>query len=120
MSRICWGRWSVFRIISLSFSILKDPKERVRDFCLVEHDEEIEQFRTNIRIRHLITEKYKLTLYNGFPGYGDLFSRINDPLEIQNLWYDENYSDTRNKLVEKRFHENLNAQSRYPKRLAMS
>ena len=94
--------------------------EKVRDFCLVEHDEEIEQFRTKIRIRHLITENYKLTLYNGFPGYGDLFSRKDDPLELHNLWYDENYSKIRNNLVEKIFHENLNVQSRYPKRLAMS
>jgi len=61
-----------------------------------------------------------LTVYNGLPSYGDLFSRKDDPLELHNLWNDENYSEIRNKLIEKIFHENLNAQSRYPKRLAMS
>jgi hypothetical protein len=39
---------------------------------------------------------------------------------LHNLWFDENYIDIRHKLVEKIFHENLNAQSRYPKRSAMS
>ncbi|GAI88172.1 unnamed protein product, partial [marine sediment metagenome] len=100
--------------------ILTDPLEKVRDFCLVEHDEEIEQLKIKIRLRHLITEDYKLTLYNGLPDYGDLFNRKEDPHELHNLWFDENYIDIRHKLVEKIFHENLNAQSRYPKRLAMS
>jgi len=100
--------------------VLKDPNNKIRDFCLVEHDEEIEQFKVKIRIRHLITENYKLTLYNGFPGYGDLYSRKEDPNELHNLWFDEKYQELRHELVEKLFHENLNAQSRYPKRLAMS
>ena len=66
------------------------------------------------------TEKFKLTLYNGLPGYGDLFDRKEDPLELHNLWFDEKYKDIKNKLIEQLFHENLNAQSRYPKRLALS
>jgi len=100
--------------------ILTNPLEKVRECCLVEHDEEIEQFKVKIRLRHLITEDYKLTLYNGLPNYGDLFNRKEDPQELHNLWFDENYIDIRHKLVEKIFHENLNAQSRYPKRSAMS
>ena len=100
--------------------VLKDPTEKVRDSCLVEHDEEIEQFKTQLRVRHLITDQFKLTLYNRRPGYGDLFDRKNDPHELHNLWYDEKHSDIKNRLIEQIFHENLNAQSRYPKRLAMS
>ncbi|MBY8984785.1 MAG: sulfatase-like hydrolase/transferase [Candidatus Lokiarchaeota archaeon] len=100
--------------------ILTDPSEKVRDFCLVEHDEEIEQFKLKIRLRHLITDEYKLTIYNRLPGYGDLFNRKKDPNELHNLWFDENYKEIRHTLVEKLLHENLNAQSRYPKRLAMS
>ena len=100
--------------------VLKDPTEKVRDSCLVEHDEELEQFKIKLRLRHLITEKFKLTLYNELPGYGDLFDRKEDPLELHNLWFDEKYKDIKNTLIEQLFHENLNAQSRYPKRLALS
>jgi len=87
---------------------------------LVEHDEEIEMFKIKIRLRHYITENYKLTVYNGLKGYGDLFDRKKDPEELNNLWYDEKYKDLRHELMEQLFHENLNAQSRYPKRDAIS
>jgi arylsulfatase A-like enzyme len=98
--------------------ILKDPNEKVRDFCLVEHDEEIENLNVKTRLRHFITEDYKLTVYNSIKGYGDLFDRKNDPLELNNLW--DSHPDLRHKLLEKLFWENLNAQSRYPKRMSMS
>jgi len=100
--------------------ILSDPSQKVRDHCLVEHDEEIEMFKIKIRLRHFITENYKLTVYNGLKGYGDLFDRKKDPEELNNLWYDEKYKDLRHELMEQLFHENLNAQSRYPKRDAIS
>lgn len=98
--------------------ILNDPSEKVRDFCLVEHDEELHNFGINIRLRHLVTENYKLTIYNGLKGYGDLFDRKNDPLELNNLWY--SHPDLRNGMIERLLYENLNAQSRYPRRIAVS
>lgn len=100
--------------------ILTDPLEKVRDFCLVEHDEEIEMLKVKTRLRHFITKDYKLTVYNRLPGYGDLFDRKKDPHELNNLWYDEEYQQVRHELMEQLFHANLNAQSRYPKREAMS
>ncbi|MHA1913360.1 MAG: sulfatase family protein [Promethearchaeota archaeon] len=100
--------------------ILTDPLEKVRDFCLVEHDEEIEMLKVNTRLRHFITKDYKLTVYNRLPGYGDLFDRKKDPHELNNLWYDEDHQQIRHELMEQLFHANLNAQSRYPKREAMS
>ena len=100
--------------------VLKDPSEKVRDHCLVEHDEEIEMLKVKTRLRHFITKDYKLTVYNGLPGYGDLFDRKNDPYELNNLWYDEDHQQIRHELMEQLFHANLNAQSRYPKREAMS
>lgn len=98
--------------------ILKEPSKKARDFCLVEHDEELFSFGVRVRLRHLITESHKLTIYNGLNGYGDLFDRKKDPLELNNLWY--SHSELRNKLIEKLLHENLNAQSLYPKRVAIS
>lgn len=100
--------------------ILKDPSKKVRNHCLVEHDEEIEMFKIKIRLRHLITDNYKLTVYNGLKGYGDLFDLQNDSQELNNLWFDDTYKELRHELMELLFHVNLDAQSRYPKREAMS
>ncbi|MHA1468831.1 MAG: sulfatase/phosphatase domain-containing protein, partial [Promethearchaeota archaeon] len=41
---------------------LKDPEKKVRDCCLIEEDEIL--FRSPIRVRHLVTDNYKLTLYS--------------------------------------------------------
>jgi arylsulfatase A-like enzyme len=98
--------------------ILKNPREKVRDSCYIEHDEEIGPLKS--RIRHLITEDYKLTVYEGYEGFGDIYDRKNDPDELNNLWYKKEYTEIRSKLVNKLLHENLKAMSRYPKRIAGS
>ena len=100
--------------------VLKDSNENVRDCCFIEHDEELDQLNLKIRLRHLVTKNHKLTVYNGLKGYGDLFDRKNDPHELQNLWYNDKYKEKRYELLELMFHENLDAQSRYPKRLTLS
>jgi arylsulfatase A-like enzyme len=98
--------------------VLKDPSTKVRKSCLIEEDEEFPFLHkgVNIRLRHLVTEEYKLTLYENLRGYGDLYSRKNDPDEMNNLWH--THKEARYELVEQLFHENLKAQSRYPKRIA--
>jgi len=94
--------------------VLKDPTKKVRDHCLIEEDEEF--MTVEFRLRHLVTEDYKMTIYNRFPGYGEIFDRKNDPDEMNNLW--DKDEDLRRKLMEKLFYVNLNAQSRYPSRQA--
>ena len=98
--------------------VLKDPNENVRESCLIEEDEEIPLTRKGlkVRLRHLITKEHKLTLYENLRGFGDLYDRKNDPDELNNLWYIK--KELRYELVEQLFHENLKAQSRYPKRIA--
>ena len=96
--------------------VLKNPREKVRNCCLIEEDEIL--FNTPIRVRHLVTDKYKLTLYNELENHGDLFDRKNDVNELYNLWYDENFREKRFELVNKLLHENLKAQTYYPKRIA--
>ncbi|MFW9952112.1 MAG: sulfatase [Candidatus Thorarchaeota archaeon] len=100
--------------------ILKNPNVKLRDCCFIEHDEEIDNFNLQVRVRHLITEDYKLTVYENQRGYGDLYNRKEDPYELNNLWYNEKYKDVRNEMIETLLFENLKAQSRYPKRLALS
>ena len=94
--------------------VLKDPTAKVRDHCLIEEDEEI--YGVKIRLRHLITEDYKITVYHNLRDYGDIFDRKNDPDELNNLWFKD--KELRSKLLEKLFYENLSAQSRYPHREA--
>ncbi|NVM54949.1 MAG: DUF4976 domain-containing protein, partial [Candidatus Helarchaeota archaeon] len=98
--------------------VLKDPNKSVRDCCLIEEDEELPLTSKGIkiRLRHLVTDKYKLTLYEDLRGFGDIYDRKNDPDELNNLWH--THKDLRYELVEQLFHENLKAQSRYPKRVS--
>ncbi len=96
--------------------ILKNSNERIRDYCLIENDEEIGPLIS--RLRHLITENYKLTIYEGMENFGDIYDRKKDPEELHNLWYDKDFKEKRFELVNKLLQENLKAQSKYPKRIA--
>ncbi len=98
--------------------ILENPNAKVRECCYIEHDEEVGPLKC--RIRHLVTEDYKLTIYEGHRGIGDLYHRKEDTDEINNLWNDKNYRDIRSQLIERLLHESLTALSRFPKRMAGS
>ncbi|MFX1575500.1 MAG: sulfatase [Promethearchaeota archaeon] len=96
--------------------ILIDPNQRVRDCVFIENDEEVGPLEA--RLRHLITEDYKLTIYENLDDFGDIYDRRNDPYELNNLWYDKSFKNTRFELVIKLLQENLKAQPKYPKRIA--
>jgi len=96
--------------------VLENPEENIRDSCFIEHDDEVGPIQA--RVRHLVTEDYKLTLYEGLTDFGDIYDRKNDPHELHNLWYENNFKEKRFELVNKLFQENLKAQSKYPKRIA--
>ena len=110
--------------------ILKDPGESLRDCCFIEIDEvdsglnkarpmaALAAGGPDLRIKYLITDRYSLTVYNGLPGYGDLFDLQADPDELSNLWFSN--PDLRHELVEKLLFEVINNQSVYPKKQAMS
>ena len=96
--------------------ILKDVNEKIRDCCFIENDEEIGPLTS--RLRHLITEDYKLTIYEGMDNFGDIYDRKNDPDELNNLWFDKDFKEKRFELVNQLLQESLKAQSKYPKRIA--
>ena len=52
------------------------------------------------------------------PGFGDIYDRKNDSNELKNLWYNKEFNEKRFELVDKLLHENLKAQTHYPKRIA--
>jgi arylsulfatase A-like enzyme len=96
--------------------LLEDPSKRVRDCVLIENDEEIGPLDS--RLRHLITDDFKLTIYEGVDNFGDIYDRKNDPHELNNLWNEDNYRDIKFNLVNKLLQENLKAQTKFPKRIA--
>jgi arylsulfatase A-like enzyme len=96
--------------------ILENSSIEVRDCIFIENDEEIGTL--NARLRHLVTQDYKLTVYSNLNNFGDIYDRNNDPLEIVNLWDEPLFKDKRFDLVNKLLHENLKAQTSFPKRIA--
>jgi arylsulfatase A-like enzyme len=95
--------------------ILKNPSEKIREQLLIEHDEEISKDKV-MRLRTLVTESHRLTLYNGYDKIGDIFDYTNDPNEVNNLWIKK--IDLKNELLEKLLREIINLQPRVPKRKA--
>ncbi|MHA1525974.1 MAG: sulfatase family protein [Promethearchaeota archaeon] len=105
--------------------ILKDPSVKVRDHCIIEEDEDArkttkqEQYK-DIRVRTMITEDYRITIYQGYGNTGDLYDLKKDPNELANLWNDNNYKEIRDNLIYKMFQEILNLQDRFPKKQAQA
>ena len=100
--------------------VLKDPNTDVRDCCLIEEDEEFGSPKRpfEIRLRHLVTKEYKLTRYQRLENYGDIFDRKEDPDELNNLWHEN--KELRCNLVQKLCHENMKAQSRFPRKVSLT
>ena len=93
--------------------IFKDPKQKLRDQVLIEQDEEIDK-DTVIRLRSLVTENHRLTIYDGNKNVGDIFNYREDPQEIDNLW-DKN-ENLKNELVERMLREIVKLRPRLPER----
>ncbi|TFF87651.1 MAG: DUF4976 domain-containing protein, partial [Promethearchaeota archaeon] len=101
--------------------IFNDPNINIRTHCLIEEDEDLVFDRKNsMRLRTLITENYRLTLYRDFENFGDLFDLKNDPNELNNLWHDNDSKEVRNKLINSLIHEIIKNQNEYPKRQAIT
>jgi len=51
---------------------------------LIEHDDEVGPIQA--RVRHLVTEDFKLTVYEWLRDFGEIYDLKNDPHELHNLW----------------------------------
>ncbi|MHA2039614.1 MAG: sulfatase family protein, partial [Promethearchaeota archaeon] len=96
-------------------NMLTNPKYKIRRQILIEHDEEIAKDKV-FRLRTLITEKHRLTLYDGYDDFGDIFDYITDNAEINNLW--DTDKELKNDLVERLLREIISIRPRTPKRNA--
>lgn len=84
----------------------------VRDRVLVENDEDY----LGLRLRTLITDRYKLTVYPGQP-YGELFDRANDPDELEDRWDDPAYKSIQADLKAQLLEELTITDNALPRRL---
>lgn len=69
--------------------ILKDPTFSIRDRFLCEHLYELKYIPKSEGIR---TEKWKYFRYIDDPDHEELYDLVNDPMEVNNLVYDNNSS----------------------------
>ena len=82
--------------------LLDDPTRRVRDHVLVEEDQMFDLARVGqpLRMRTLLTEEARLTLYQGSPS-GELFDLGRDPGEMRNRFESRDARALRADLTER-------------------
>jgi len=92
--------------------VLESPDKKIRDQILIEHDEEIAKDKI-MRLRTLVTETYRYTIYESLPNFGDIYNLKEDPDEMKNLWDDENLKKELNDRI---LRELIKLYPRYPER----
>ncbi len=75
-------------------ALIGDSRGTIRDEVVIENDDPT----TGFRVRALVTDRYRLTVYPGFP-FGELFDLSEDPGEHDNLW--ERKPALRNELTKR-------------------
>ena len=101
--------------------ILNNPEAKIRDHCIIEEDEDSQRDSyklPTLRVRTMVTEDYRITVYQGHENTGDLYDLKNDAQELNNLWQDENSKQVKDRLLMKLLHELMNYQDRLPKKEA--
>jgi arylsulfatase len=92
--------------------ILTGRTERVQPTLLIENDEDY----LGLRLRTLVTETHKLTVYPG-QTYGELFNKREDPDELHNRWRDPAYRKLRERMVNLLMERLALSDSAIPRRL---
>lgn len=94
-------------------SVLEKPEKKVRERILIEHDEELAK-DVVMRLRTLVTDTHRLTIYDGEEKFGDLFNYRQESSETNNLWNEE--KELRKSLVEELLREIIHLRPRIPER----
>ena len=92
--------------------MLAGQAEKVQDSVVVENDEDY----LGLRLRTLITNRYKLTVYPG-QSYGEFFDLRDDPGELHNRWDDPAYRSIRQDLHLQLLERLVQTDSAVPRRL---
>lgn len=72
-----------------------------RDYLLIEEEGQrlIFNFDSRVRMRTLISDQYRLSLYEG-SDEGELYDLKQDPMELYNRWNDPAFQQTKTRLLE--------------------
>lgn len=92
---------------------LRGEAGSLQDSVVVENDEDY----LGLRLRSLITERYKITAYPGQP-YGELFDLQEDPGEVRNLWDDAGSQELKQDLLVRLMERLVETDSRLPRRVS--
>lgn len=92
---------------------LTGAADRVQEAVIVENDEDY----LGLRLRTLVTDRYKLTAYPG-ESFGELFDLAEDPFEQCNLWDDPACQRLRRNLTVQFFDLYVGQESTLPRRLS--
>ncbi len=92
--------------------LLRGERASVRECVVVENDEDY----LGLRLRTLVTERYKITVYPG-EEYGELFDLENDPGELHNLWHDPGHRAVKLELTRQLMEHLVLTESALPRRL---
>jgi arylsulfatase len=92
---------------------LRGESDALQHAVLVENDEDY----LGLRLRTLVTDQYKLTVYPGQP-YGELFDLKEDPGELHNRWSDPAYAEIRTELRLALLDEIIRTDCALPRRLS--
>jgi len=84
-----------------------------QDSVIAENDED----HLGLRLRTLITDRYKLTAYPG-QEYGELYDLQEDPGELNNLWDDPSMRETKRDLLVRLMERLVETDNRTPRRLS--
>ena len=101
--------------------LIDGKRDRLRERLLIEEEGQRYYlgFRDRVRMRSLITERYRLSLYDGVP-WGELYDLREDPDELVNRWDAPSARELRGALAEElaRAMVELAETSPYPARIA--
>ena len=114
----CEGLPEALNGVSLE-PILVGAVEAVRERTLVEYDEDYTGSTDRVRLKTLVTRRYKLNYYAG-EGRGELYDLEEDPDEIHDLWDDPGRRKIRNDLVAQLAEEVITTEAWVPRRVATS
>ena len=80
--------------------ILHDPEIKIKEELLIEMDDDFQDEKT----RTLITDRWRITVYNEF---GEMYDLKEDPHELNNLWDEDSVSTIKLNLLLKLFRKSV-------------
>lgn len=92
--------------------LLRGDADSVQDSVVAENDED----HLGLRLRTVITERYKLTAYPGQP-FGELFDLREDPGELHNRWDDPALRTVKRDLLIRLMERLVETDDRLPRRV---